>query len=65
MPSSPPSRRIRSGCVVLVGLTWAFWQHSFSGLRHLFLDMGAGYELKTNKLVLGADHRRCAVRDRR
>ncbi len=38
------------GIVVLVGLTWAFWQHSFSGLRHLFLDMGAGYELKTNKL---------------
>ena len=36
--------------VVLVGLTWAFWQHFFSGLRHLFLDMGAGYELKTNRL---------------
>ncbi len=39
------------GIVVLVGLTWAFWQHTFSGLRHLFLDMGAGYELKINKLV--------------
>ena len=38
------------GIAVLVGLTWAFWQHSFSGLRHLFLDMGAGYELKTNRL---------------
>ena len=38
------------GLVVLVGLTWAFWQHFFSGLRHLFMDMGAGYELKTNKL---------------
>lgn len=38
------------GMVVLVGLTWAFWQHFFSGLRHLFLDMGAGYELKTNRL---------------
>ena len=36
--------------LVLVGLTWAFWQHFFSGLRHLFMDMGAGYELKTNKL---------------
>lgn len=35
---------------VLVALTWAFWQHFFSGLRHLFLDMGAGYELKINKL---------------
>ena len=38
------------GFVVLVGLTWAFWQHFFSGLRHLFMDMGAGMELKTNKL---------------
>ena len=37
------------GIAVLVGLTWAFWQHSFSGLRHLFMDMGAGFELKTNK----------------
>jgi succinate dehydrogenase / fumarate reductase, cytochrome b subunit len=37
------------GLVVLVGLTWAFWQHFFAGLRHLFLDMGAGYELKTNR----------------
>ncbi len=37
------------GVAVLVGLTWAFWQHSFSGLRHLFLDMGSGYELKINR----------------
>jgi len=37
------------GIAVLVGLTWAFWQHFFSGLRHLFMDMGAGLELKTNK----------------
>lgn len=38
------------GKVVLVGLTWAFFQHLFSGLRHFVLDIGAGYELKTNKL---------------
>jgi succinate dehydrogenase / fumarate reductase, cytochrome b subunit len=38
------------GLIVLVGLTWAFWQHFFSGLRHLFLDMGAGYEIRTNRL---------------
>jgi succinate dehydrogenase / fumarate reductase cytochrome b subunit len=38
------------GLVVLVGLTWAFWQHFFSGLRHLFMDMGAGLEIRTNKL---------------
>lgn len=37
------------GQVVLVGLTWAFIQHMLSGLRHLVMDIGAGYELKTNK----------------
>lgn len=37
------------GQIVLIGLTWAFFQHGFSGLRHLVLDMGAGYELKTNR----------------
>ena len=37
------------GLVILVGLTWAFYQHLFSGLRHLFLDMGAGFELKINR----------------
>jgi succinate dehydrogenase / fumarate reductase cytochrome b subunit len=38
------------GRIVLVGLTWAFFQHFFSGLRHFVLDTGAGYELKANKL---------------
>lgn len=38
------------GKIVLIGLTWAFFQHLFSGLRHLVLDTGAGYELKANKL---------------
>jgi succinate dehydrogenase / fumarate reductase, cytochrome b subunit len=35
----------------LVGLVvvWSFFQHFFSGLRHLVMDMGAGYELNTNK----------------
>lgn len=37
------------GMVVLVGLSWAFFTHMSSGLRHFVLDMGAGYELKTNK----------------
>lgn len=36
--------------VVLIGLTWSFFQHLFSGLRHFVLDTGAGYELKTNRL---------------
>jgi succinate dehydrogenase / fumarate reductase cytochrome b subunit len=38
-----------AGLIVLAGLTWAFWQHFFSGLRHLVMDMGAGYELKVNR----------------
>ncbi len=35
--------------IVAVGLTWSFFQHMLSGIRHLVLDTGAGYELKTNK----------------
>ena len=38
------------GIVVLVGLTWAFWQHFLSGIRHLVMDAGAGLELRINKL---------------
>ena len=37
------------GIIVLVGLTWAFFQHLFSGIRHLVMDTGAGFELDTNK----------------
>lgn len=37
------------GLVVLIGLSWAFFQHMTSGLRHWVLDSGAGYELNTNK----------------
>ena len=35
--------------VILIGLTWTFLQHLCSGVRHLLLDTGAGYELKVNK----------------
>ena len=38
------------GIIIGVGLTWAFFQHMFGGIRHLILDTGAGYELKTNKM---------------
>jgi succinate dehydrogenase / fumarate reductase cytochrome b subunit len=34
--------------VVMVGLTWAFFQHLVSGVRHFVLDTGAGYELDAN-----------------
>ncbi len=37
------------GMVVLIGLTWAFFNHMTSGIRHFVLDMGAGYELGINK----------------
>ncbi len=37
------------GIIVLVGLSWAFFNHTCSGLRHFVLDMGAGYELDTNR----------------
>lgn len=36
------------GIVVMVGLTWAFFQHLCSGIRHFVLDIGAGYELEAN-----------------
>jgi succinate dehydrogenase / fumarate reductase, cytochrome b subunit len=36
------------GQVVLIGLSWAFFNHLASGLRHFVLDIGAGYELDRN-----------------
>lgn len=38
-----------AGLVVLIGLTWAFFQHLFSGIRHLLMDSGLGFELTGNK----------------
>jgi succinate dehydrogenase / fumarate reductase cytochrome b subunit len=35
--------------IVWVGLTWAFFQHTLSGLRHFVMDAGAGFELGANK----------------
>jgi succinate dehydrogenase / fumarate reductase cytochrome b subunit len=37
------------GMLVLVGLSWAFFTHMMSGMRHFVMDIGAGYELDTNK----------------
>lgn len=39
------------GWVVGVALTFALFQHMASGLRHLVLDTGAAFELKTNALL--------------
>ena len=38
-----------AGIVVLIGLTWAFFQHLFSGIRHLVTDTGANFDLGPNK----------------
>jgi len=37
------------GIAIGVGLTWAFFQHMLSGIRHFVMDIGAGYALDTNK----------------
>jgi succinate dehydrogenase / fumarate reductase cytochrome b subunit len=37
------------GLAVLIGLTWAFFQHTLSGIRHLAMDSGRAFELDTNK----------------
>jgi succinate dehydrogenase / fumarate reductase cytochrome b subunit len=36
------------GLIVLVGISWSFFQHLLSGIRHLVMDTGAAYELKLN-----------------
>ena len=37
------------GLVVLIGLSWAFFQHLLSGIRHLVMDTGESFELGPNK----------------
>lgn len=37
------------GLIILVGLTWSFFQHLLSGIRHLVMDTGAAFELGVNK----------------
>jgi len=38
-----------AGLIILVGITWSFFQHLLSGIRHLVMDTGAGFELGINK----------------
>jgi succinate dehydrogenase / fumarate reductase, cytochrome b subunit len=35
--------------LVALGVTYSFFQHLFSGLRHFVMDIGAGYELDSNR----------------
>ena len=37
------------GLVVVVGVTWSFFQHLLSGIRHLVMDSGGALELGINK----------------
>ncbi len=38
-----------AGYVVLIGLTFAFFFHMAAGIRHFVMDLGAGFELKSNR----------------
>ena len=38
------------GRIVLIGLTWSFFQHLLSGIRHLVMDSGETFELGINKI---------------
>jgi succinate dehydrogenase / fumarate reductase cytochrome b subunit len=35
--------------IAALGITFSFFQHISSGIRHLLLDVGAGYELTQNR----------------
>ncbi len=37
------------GLIVFVGLSWAFFLHLLSGIRHLTMDSGAAFDLGVNK----------------
>lgn len=37
------------GLIVLIGISWAFFQHLLTGIRHLVMDSGATFELGINK----------------
>jgi succinate dehydrogenase / fumarate reductase cytochrome b subunit len=39
------------GWVLAVGLTLSLFQHMMSGIRHLVMDTGAGFELKRNQML--------------
>jgi succinate dehydrogenase / fumarate reductase, cytochrome b subunit len=39
------------GWLVGVALTWAVFQHMASGVRHLVMDTGAAFELRTNRAL--------------
>lgn len=38
------------GIIILIGITWSFFQHLLSGIRHLATDTGAAFELRVNRI---------------
>ena len=38
------------GEFILIGFTWSISYHLLSGIRHIFWDLGYGYEIKTANL---------------
>ena len=42
------------GILVGFGFTWVFFQHLCSGIRHLVMDTGQGYDLGTSKAMASA-----------
>jgi len=42
------------GMLVGFGLTWVFFQHMMSGIRHLVMDTGAALELQASKAFASA-----------
>jgi succinate dehydrogenase / fumarate reductase cytochrome b subunit len=36
------------GRIVLIGVSWSVFNHAVSGVRHFLLDIGAGFEVKSN-----------------
>jgi succinate dehydrogenase / fumarate reductase cytochrome b subunit len=41
------------GWIVWIGLSWVFFQHLMSGLRHLLMDTGWGFELGLSRVTAG------------
>ncbi len=44
------------GVAVGIGLTWTLFQHMASGVRHLVMDTGAGYDLAISKATATATY---------
>lgn len=39
------------GILIGIGFTWTFFQHMCSGIRHLIMDSGEGFDLATSRAM--------------